>query len=70
MKSRDTVFKSFAIFCVTYNVHMLSVLILYLYRWGRWKDIVSHARFKRPMEEKDVENVAKAIVSYIDYIYP
>jgi len=33
------------------------------YGWGRWKDILSHSTFKRPMEEKDVENVAKAIVS-------
>lgn len=33
------------------------------YGWGRWADILGHARFKRPMDEKDVENVAKAIVS-------
>ena len=34
-----------------------------IFSWGRWTDILAHSRFKRPMEEKDVENVAKAIVS-------
>ncbi|XP_052817121.1 chromodomain-helicase-DNA-binding protein 8-like isoform X4 [Mya arenaria] len=34
------------------------------YGWGRWKDIMGHSRFKRPMEEKDIENVAKAILLY------
>ncbi|XP_053402464.1 chromodomain-helicase-DNA-binding protein 8-like isoform X5 [Mercenaria mercenaria] len=34
------------------------------YGWGRWSDILAHSRFKRPMEEKDVENVAKAILLY------
>lgn len=31
-------------------------------RWGRWKDILSHGKFKKMLEEKDVENISRALV--------
>ncbi|XP_071091615.1 chromodomain-helicase-DNA-binding protein 8-like isoform X2 [Haliotis cracherodii] len=35
---------------------------LLVYGWGRWSEILAHARFKRRLEEKDVEVIAKAIL--------
>lgn len=31
-------------------------------RWGRWKDILSHGKFKKMLEDKDVENISRALV--------
>lgn len=32
--------------------------------WGRWRDILSHGRFKRRMTERDVETICRAILVY------
>lgn len=32
--------------------------------WGRWKDILSHGRFKRPLHERDVEMICRALLAY------
>ncbi|XP_029435998.1 chromodomain-helicase-DNA-binding protein 8 isoform X2 [Rhinatrema bivittatum] len=37
---------------------------LLVYGWGRWKDILSHGRFKRRMSERDVETICRAILVY------
>ena len=29
--------------------------------WGRWRDILSHGRFKRRMTERDVENYKNSV---------
>ncbi|XP_053558254.1 chromodomain-helicase-DNA-binding protein 8 isoform X2 [Bombina bombina] len=37
---------------------------LLVYGWGRWKEIISHGRFKRGMTERDVERICRAILVY------
>ncbi|GAA6106638.1 chromodomain-helicase-DNA-binding protein 7, partial [Tachysurus ichikawai] len=37
---------------------------LLVYGWGRWKDILSHGRFKRPLYERDVEMICRALLAY------
>ncbi|KAM3940213.1 chromodomain-helicase-DNA-binding protein 8 isoform 3-T4 [Leptodactylus fuscus] len=37
---------------------------LLVYGWGRWRDILSHGRFKRGMTERDVERICRAILVY------
>lgn len=33
-------------------------------RWGRWKDILTHGRFKKQLTEWDVESICRALLSY------
>ncbi len=35
-----------------------------LYRWGRWRDILSHARCKRRLSERDVETICRVILVF------
>ncbi|XP_069044794.1 chromodomain-helicase-DNA-binding protein 8-like [Lepisosteus oculatus] len=37
---------------------------LLVYGWGRWRDILSHARFKRRLSERDVETICRVILVY------
>uniref|UniRef100_A0A4W4F105 DNA helicase n=1 Tax=Electrophorus electricus TaxID=8005 RepID=A0A4W4F105_ELEEL len=37
---------------------------LLVYGWGRWRDILSHGRFKRPLRERDVEIICRALLAY------
>uniref|UniRef100_A0A672UUM7 Chromodomain helicase DNA binding protein 8 n=1 Tax=Strigops habroptila TaxID=2489341 RepID=A0A672UUM7_STRHB len=37
---------------------------LLVYGWGRWKEILSHGRFKRRLLERDVETICRAILVY------
>ncbi|KAL2076371.1 hypothetical protein ACEWY4_028035 [Coilia grayii] len=37
---------------------------LLVYGWGRWKDILSHGRFKRPLRERNVETICRALLAY------
>ncbi|KAM4623653.1 chromodomain-helicase-DNA-binding protein 7, partial [Polymixia lowei] len=37
---------------------------LLVYGWGRWGDILSHGRFKRPLREVDVETICRALLAY------
>uniref|UniRef100_A0A672SZZ8 Chromodomain helicase DNA binding protein 7 n=1 Tax=Sinocyclocheilus grahami TaxID=75366 RepID=A0A672SZZ8_SINGR len=37
---------------------------LLVYGWGRWGDILSHGRFKRPLRERDVETICRALLAY------
>uniref|UniRef100_A0A3B1JQ50 Chromodomain helicase DNA binding protein 7 n=1 Tax=Astyanax mexicanus TaxID=7994 RepID=A0A3B1JQ50_ASTMX len=32
--------------------------------WGRWRDILAHGRFKRPLREQDVEIICRALLAY------
>ena len=32
--------------------------------WGRWTDILSHGRYKRPLSEQDVETICRTILVY------
>uniref|UniRef100_A0A3B4YFJ8 DNA helicase n=1 Tax=Seriola lalandi dorsalis TaxID=1841481 RepID=A0A3B4YFJ8_SERLL len=32
--------------------------------WGRWTDILTHGRFKRPLKEADVETICRALLAY------
>lgn len=34
------------------------------HRWGRWKDILAHGRFKRQLSERDVESICRALLAY------
>ncbi|TRY81834.1 hypothetical protein DNTS_000534 [Danionella cerebrum] len=43
-------------------MHQSTLLIVY--RWGRWGDILSHGRFKRPLREQDVETICRALLAY------
>lgn len=33
-------------------------------RWGRWKDILLHGRFKKQLTERDVESICRALLAY------
>lgn len=33
-------------------------------RWGRWREILSHGRFKRQLNEQDVEIICRALLAY------
>lgn len=33
-------------------------------RWGRWKDILNHGRFKKQLTEWDVESICRALLAY------
>lgn len=35
-----------------------------LYRWGRWKDILNHGRFKKQLTERDVETICRSLLAY------
>ncbi|KAJ0058954.1 hypothetical protein NL108_003289, partial [Boleophthalmus pectinirostris] len=37
---------------------------LLVYGWGRWGDILSHGRFKRPLQVSDVETICRALLAY------
>uniref|UniRef100_A0A8C5C3E7 Chromodomain helicase DNA binding protein 7 n=1 Tax=Gadus morhua TaxID=8049 RepID=A0A8C5C3E7_GADMO len=37
---------------------------LLVYGWGRWSDILSHGRYKRPLREADVETICRALLAY------
>lgn len=37
---------------------------LLVYGWGRWTDILSHGRYKRPLSEQDVETICRTILVY------
>uniref|UniRef100_A0A672SMP1 Chromodomain helicase DNA binding protein 7 n=1 Tax=Sinocyclocheilus grahami TaxID=75366 RepID=A0A672SMP1_SINGR len=37
---------------------------LLVYGWGRWGDILSHGCFKRPLRERDVETICRALLAY------
>ncbi|XP_025076427.1 chromodomain-helicase-DNA-binding protein 8-like isoform X4 [Pomacea canaliculata] len=37
---------------------------LLVYGWGRWKDILAHARFKHTLMESDVQIIARAILAH------
>ncbi|KAM6421419.1 LOW QUALITY PROTEIN: chromodomain-helicase-DNA-binding protein 8 [Rhynochetos jubatus] len=37
---------------------------LLVYGWGRWREILSHGRFKRRLAERDVETICRAILVY------
>ncbi|KAK7945452.1 hypothetical protein WMY93_001180 [Mugilogobius chulae] len=37
---------------------------LLVYGWGRWSDILSHGRFKRPLQVSDVETICRALLAY------
>ncbi|EDV21179.1 uncharacterized protein TRIADDRAFT_30634 [Trichoplax adhaerens] len=42
---------------------------LLIYGWGRWKDILRVARFKRKLTEKDIEAISKTILLYCAQFY-
>lgn len=35
-----------------------------MHSWGRWRDILSHARCKRRLGEKDVETICRVILVF------
>ncbi|XP_068524883.1 LOW QUALITY PROTEIN: chromodomain-helicase-DNA-binding protein 8, partial [Anas acuta] len=37
---------------------------LLVYGWGRWREILTHGRFKRRLSERDVESICRAILVY------
>uniref|UniRef100_A0A8C4MGP3 Chromodomain helicase DNA binding protein 9 n=1 Tax=Equus asinus asinus TaxID=83772 RepID=A0A8C4MGP3_EQUAS len=37
---------------------------LLVYGWGRWREILSHGRFKRQLNEHDVEIICRALLAY------
>lgn len=37
---------------------------LLVYGWGRWRDILTHGRFKRQLNEQDVEIICRALLAY------
>ncbi|CDQ67364.1 unnamed protein product [Oncorhynchus mykiss] len=43
---------------------------LLVYGWGRWRDILSHARCKRRLGERDVETICRVILVFCLLHYP
>lgn len=41
-----------------------NVNISFSTRWGRWREILSHGRFKRQLNEHDVEIICRALLAY------
>lgn len=41
-----------------------AVLVSLLSSWGRWRDILSHARCKRRLSERDVETICRVILVF------
>lgn len=37
---------------------------LLVYGWGRWREILAHGRFKRQLNEQDVEIICRALLAY------
>ncbi|XP_056009130.1 chromodomain-helicase-DNA-binding protein 8-like isoform X4 [Ostrea edulis] len=37
---------------------------LLVFGWGRWRDILSHGKFKKMLVEKDVETISRALLIY------
>lgn len=35
-----------------------------MFRWGRWRDILQHGRFKKQLSERDVEWICRALLAY------
>lgn len=35
-----------------------------MFRWGRWRDILQHGRFKKQLAERDVEWICRALLAY------
>lgn len=42
----------------------LFYLFLSFFSWGRWRDILSHARCKRRLSERDVETICRVILVF------
>lgn len=46
-----------------FHFHVLTCDSLWT-RWGRWREILSHGRFKRQLNEQDVEIICRALLAY------
>lgn len=46
------------------NNLFFSQICCLLSRWGRWKDILNHGRFKKQLTEWDVESICRALLAY------
>lgn len=44
--------------------YILFLTIFVVSSWGRWKDILSHARCKRRLSERDVETICRVILVF------
>lgn len=40
------------------------MFIVFVSSWGRWRDILSHARCKRRLSERDVETICRVILVF------
>lgn len=47
--------------CIIYNFFVFTPFVS---SWGRWHDILSHARCKRRLGEKDVETICRVILVF------
>ena len=43
------------------------LLHYFVFRWGRWNDIISTTRFKRRLGEKDIEAISRTMVSHVTH---
>lgn len=64
--SRNSTFSHLHLFIYTtaaqgYNYNLC---VCPMCSWGRWKDILSHGRFKRALHERDVEMICRALLAY------
>ena len=44
--------------------HPLTPFCISTLSWGRWKDILTHGRFKWHLNEKDMEMICRALLVY------
>lgn len=53
---------------MNFDIVLALVLNLFFFffspRWGRWRDILSHARCKRRLSERDVETICRVILVF------
>lgn len=48
----------------SHAIFALSNFSSFVRSWGRWGDILSHGRFKRPLRERDIETICRALLAY------
>lgn len=54
----------FMCFSVSCHLSLALSLLSFFFSWGRWRDILSHARCKRRLSERDVETICRVILVF------
>lgn len=47
---------------------LIAFLLIFIYSWARWTEILEQGQFKRGWREQDVEDCARVIVSFCFFV--